>query len=372
MDEPIIPQQNISLSGVAGGGEIDIYTYFTASPYFAGFDTYDSPERRVFLGLYQNLSSSLREFLASDITALTIYTAGQAQNLNDEQIYTLAKLIRELILGNIFIKDFPMSISSKLSIDDIRAGSIANKIIAESFGPILEDIKRIQRNKFSEKISQIQKEALPSKLTQPSAKPLPPRTVPAAPAQAQSSQSIPPMPLPQPVQGVSPQATPSIRPPLQMSRSSEDRGSSITSQSGPPRPLQSSPPPLSSTLQQLPRQPESIRQAPQVTPPTPPRPLATPPYQQRQETRDKQQVPPMPPQGQPLPLSQTPAKPPLDSVQSNQFRVPDLGTIPPTPQQPIPPNSAPSRGGVPDIAAQKSLEEDLQKVAGIIDLRDKT
>src|SRR3990167_8900680 len=176
MDEQITSQQNISLSGISGGGEIDIYTYFTASPYFAGFDSYESPERKIFLSSFRSLSPSLREFLSSDTTASTIFTTGQSYNLDDNQIFTLAKAVRELLLGKIFIKDFPLTLSSKLGIDDIKAGEIANKIISKSFGPIIEDVKRIQRSKFPDKIMQMQKESRPEGLNQASAKPAPIKT----------------------------------------------------------------------------------------------------------------------------------------------------------------------------------------------------
>ncbi|OGM99640.1 MAG: hypothetical protein A3B91_03870 [Candidatus Yanofskybacteria bacterium RIFCSPHIGHO2_02_FULL_41_29] len=183
MDEQITSQQNISLSGISGGGEIDIYTYFTASPYFAGFDSYESPERKIFLSSFRSLSPSLREFLSSDTTASTIFTTGQSYNLDDNQIFTLAKSVRELLTGKIFIKDFPITLSSKLGIDDIKAGEIADKLISKSFGPIIEDLKRIQRNKFPDRISQMQKETVPEKLTQPTARPVTSREAPT-PAQA--------------------------------------------------------------------------------------------------------------------------------------------------------------------------------------------
>lgn len=166
MDQQIIPQQNISISGVPGTGEITIYQYFTASPYFAGFDSYANPERKIFLTSFRDLPSSLREFIASDITASTIFSVGQSNDLDDNQIYVLAKSIRELVLGKIFIKEFSFTISSQLGIDDIKASTVVNDIVSKSFGPIMEDLKRIQRSKFPEKIMQLQKEGRPTGLNQ--------------------------------------------------------------------------------------------------------------------------------------------------------------------------------------------------------------
>lgn len=222
MDEQTNPQPNISISGISGGGEIDIYTYFTASPYFAGFTSHNSPEMKIFLGLYRTLPDSLRQFIASDETALTIFTTGQSFNLDDGQIFNLARTIRELLIGNIFIKDFPITISSKLGIDDIKAGEIANKIISKSFGPIIEDVKRIQRSKFPDKIAQIQKSSQPTGLTQPNARPLTsgkpevsPRSEDRPPIQSAPAQAPqPPKPYTySPSQNMRPPVLPTSKPP---------------------------------------------------------------------------------------------------------------------------------------------------------------
>lgn len=244
MDPQAIPQQNtIGISGVTGGGEIDIYRYMTASPYFAGFVAYNSPEMKIFINIFQNLPNSLREYLTSEETALSIYLTGQGYNLDDEQIFEFASSIRGLIIGNIFIKDFPVALSSKLGIDDIKAGEIANKIISQTFGPIIEDVKRIQRGKFPEKIMELQKESRPSGLNQPPYKPTP-QPIP-------SQQTPPPAPMPKPLQS-SP-----VRPPLAM----------------PPRPeLKSAPPPTSPQQQNVRPPGQPSRSVSDIKPPIPAKP----------------------------------------------------------------------------------------------------
>ena len=165
----MLPQQTVS--GIPGGGELSLYQYFTASPLFAGFNDFSGVDRKLFLTDYTNMSVALKNYLSSTETATNISTLGLDYQLDDSQISHIATAIRELILGKIFIKDFPMTISSRLGIDDIKAGEIANNIISKSFGPIIEDLKRIQRIKFPDKITQMQKEAQPPTLTRPSARP---------------------------------------------------------------------------------------------------------------------------------------------------------------------------------------------------------
>lgn len=174
MDEQIPQQQTVS--GISGGGELSLYQYFTASPLFAGFNDFAGSDRKIFLAEYTSMSSALKNYLSSTETAVNISTVGLSYRLEDNQVYLMAAAIRELITGKIFIKDFPFNLSSKLGIDDIKAGEIANKIISQTFGPIIEDVKRIQRNKFPDKIQQLQKEtAKPETLTQPAARPIEPR-----------------------------------------------------------------------------------------------------------------------------------------------------------------------------------------------------
>ncbi len=143
-----------------------MYEYFIASPYMADFDDLNSNEHRIFLGFYSNLNLNLKTFFAASQTANVIYSIGREYNLGDNKISKIGATIRELLVGNIFIKDFPMAVSLKLGIDEVQAGEIANKIISQSFGPIIEDVKKIQRSKFPEKIMQLQKEERPAGLTQ--------------------------------------------------------------------------------------------------------------------------------------------------------------------------------------------------------------
>ena len=152
--------------------DVLMYEYFIASPYMADFDDLNSNEHKIFLGLYSDLSSNLKTFFAASQTANTIYGIGQEYKLNDGKISKIGATIRELLVGKIFIKDVPALLAQKINIDNPRAGEIANKIISQSFGSILEDVKRIQRSKFPERITQLQKEGRPAGLNQAKPPPL--------------------------------------------------------------------------------------------------------------------------------------------------------------------------------------------------------
>lgn len=268
-----------------------VYHYFVASPMYAGFGDLKSNERILFLDGLSRMSPGLKNYFTSADTPEIIFSIGKEYGFEDPQISRLGVLVRELLTGKIFIQDFPMAISSKLGIDDIKAGEIANKIISKSFGPIIEDVKRIQRSKFPDKISQIQKQSQPSGLTQPTAR-------------ADSAQAARPI------------TPPEIKPAT-------------------PSPTQPPPTPIVSPT------PTMVRPAP--PPAGRPSPLPPPP---------DLKIPNLPPQTLSQPQSSPQPAPKL------QFKVPDLDgvKIPATP---------------PANKAQESLEKELEKVASIIDLRNK-
>lgn len=181
-----IPDDVVSIINLSESPD-SIYHYFVASPVFAGFGDFNSPERILFLDNLSKVSSSLKNYLTSSDTTELIFSLGKEAGCDDGQISEIGVLIRGVLTGKIFIKDFPTTISSNLGIDDIKAGELANKLISKSFGPIIEDVKRIQRSKFPEKIMQLQKEGRPTGLNQTKppiqASPMPdPRQPPQTPA----------------------------------------------------------------------------------------------------------------------------------------------------------------------------------------------
>ena len=174
-----------------------IFHYFTASPMYAGFGNLTSPERILFLDNFQKMSPTLRTYMTSSDTVELIFSTGKEYGLEDHQISELGILVRELLAGKIFIKDFSAIVSSRFGVDDVKAGEIVNKLISQSFSPIIEDIKRIQRSKFPEKIMQLQKEGRPKGLTRSEA--------PRLPAQ----------PLKPPMTDIRPRPAPPQQPPQQ-------------------------------------------------------------------------------------------------------------------------------------------------------------
>jgi hypothetical protein len=380
MDEQILPQQNVS--GISGAGEISLYQYFISSPLFAEFKDFEGPERKLFLNEYSSMSPSLKNFIASTETATYISALGIDYQLDDNQVSQIAGTLREIATGKIFIKDISATISSRLGIDDIKAGEIANKVVSKTFSPIIEDIKRIQRTKFPEKIAEMQKGAQPATMTRPSAMG---EIRPGGMAQpiTKTAPSVPPIQNPsapqpiKPIQNNQPQAVRPASPQPQVVR--------------PPQP--SVQPPSDPQIRQAPLVPPLQRPNDDASLPagrqgsaTASRPnvmTSRPQTQQPQQTLPAQPPRPQPqpvePQQAPLPKPkpQLPPRPdmplvPPSELKNPEYKVPGFGnTQQPMGQKPPMPNIK-QNGGLPDQDAQKTLEAELEKVAGVLDLRNKS
>lgn len=69
-------------------------------------------------------------------------------NLNREQSALLSRLIRTVLIADTYIGDMPAQISSKLGVDQSTALEIARAVVSQLFAPVIEDIKKLQLQKF--------------------------------------------------------------------------------------------------------------------------------------------------------------------------------------------------------------------------------
>lgn len=168
-------EEQTTVGQVTSSSKIGTAEYFIASPFFAGFDELESIEYGKFLDIYSTLPPYVKIYFSSPETAEVIYSLGTKFNLSDTEISATASMIRGVIIGNIFIKEFPSLLSTKLNIDEQKSKEIANDIVSKSFGTILSDIQRIQRAKFPERIAQMKDGVQPPQVYRPQTPPPPPQ-----------------------------------------------------------------------------------------------------------------------------------------------------------------------------------------------------
>jgi hypothetical protein len=343
------------------------------TPFTAGsFSLTSSTDIQSYSSQFEFISPPVEKIIFEFSTAEFIEERiGVAFNLSREQKKHIANIIRELLLGSLFIGDFISTVKTKLNVDDKKAGDIVSMIVAELFPPAIESIKRIQRIKFPNKIQELAK------------------SKPAAPAQ---QGTVPPPSAAAPKPQVPEIKKETVSP--QMSSQPQSMRPPVMPQ-GSPKP---SLPPLPGVTT-----PPANRQA---TPPAMPKPAVPPPAPKPSVTLPpKINVPPATPAAPQSPPSTMAAKP--------EFKIPDLGssslppptdvagrgssipgqnlkdsggigTLPnrpaaPAPSKPAPPKPVNATQGKPTPPKQepivfkeeknKSIDEELDKIANVIDLR---
>lgn len=101
-----------------------------------------------------SLPESLKNILMDPSTADFIEdNLGSSFNLTPEQKIEITRIIRDVLLGDLFIGDMVQNISDRMNLVLDEAKKIGNLIVSELFRPAIEDIKKIQAERFPEKIN---------------------------------------------------------------------------------------------------------------------------------------------------------------------------------------------------------------------------
>lgn len=103
------------------------------------------------LKLPTNVQNIFRNFSTAELIEENL---GQTFGLNVEQKANLTRILRDMLLGDIFWGDFPKTISDRLQVDSNTADQIVKALTKGLLMPALEDIKTMQREKFRDRIPQ--------------------------------------------------------------------------------------------------------------------------------------------------------------------------------------------------------------------------
>ena len=120
------------------------------SPYYVDSD--NQRDLDILLERTFSLGDSSRHVLLSADTPCFIQTLGLIFDLSENQSSNLSRIVRDIILGDTFIGNMTTEIEKRLNLPPETAQQIRNKIINELFAPAIEDIKKVQREKFANKI----------------------------------------------------------------------------------------------------------------------------------------------------------------------------------------------------------------------------
>ena len=131
---------------------LNLSPYYVANSKTPGFDW----ER--FQDKIDEISEVLFALLVAEETSEFIKSLTQKYVQLSVQGQDVARLVRDIAIGDVFIGDMPTEISKRLGIDPATAREIANQIVAQLFTPALEDIKKVQAAKFPGKLPAKQQE----------------------------------------------------------------------------------------------------------------------------------------------------------------------------------------------------------------------
>lgn len=109
------------------------------------------------LSFFQKVSSlpdSIKNIMADPSTTDFIEdTLGPNFKLTNNQKTEITRIIRDVLLADLFIGEMAQSISVKAKLAPDEAKGISDLIVSELFGPAIEDIKRIQAQIFTERVN---------------------------------------------------------------------------------------------------------------------------------------------------------------------------------------------------------------------------
>lgn len=126
--------------------------YLQYSPFFADAAKMSDLDWERLNVKIDQLPQTLADFLIDIKVSEFVDTLTQKYIQLSPQGSEMARLIRDVVIGDIFIGNMPKEISSRLGIDQAFAREIANLIVSQLFTPIIEDLKKVQNERFPGKL----------------------------------------------------------------------------------------------------------------------------------------------------------------------------------------------------------------------------
>lgn len=143
--------------------------YLQFSPYFAQQDIEKAEKRSMFLKSFDILPQKLKDFLAAMDTAEKIMNIGNTFGLDEFDSEAVALAVRKLAMGEISVGNGADFITNETELPRERAKNLLSLLVNEVLVLVLEDIKKIQSQKFPEKVAKTSENPKPFI----SAKPMP-------------------------------------------------------------------------------------------------------------------------------------------------------------------------------------------------------
>lgn len=97
-----------------------------------------------FYKKFSQLSKKIQDLMIDMSTAELVKKIVTDFRLTEENGEEIARIIRDILLGDVYYKDLENALGKRLKIDTAKAQQITNIINNQLFGPVIEEIKKIQ------------------------------------------------------------------------------------------------------------------------------------------------------------------------------------------------------------------------------------
>lgn len=156
MPEEIISDQEIDQVIQEFGDSSDTEDPTVYSPFEVDFERLNNEERawNGFVASLNSLPEKIQTIIMSADTRVFLqYEIGEVYQLSSAQSAELSRIVRNILMGVMFSGDMVRELVARLRIDPTQAQEIKDLIVKSVFTPALEDIKKVQAQKFPDKVT---------------------------------------------------------------------------------------------------------------------------------------------------------------------------------------------------------------------------
>jgi hypothetical protein len=104
-----------------------------------------------FVLAVDGMPSTIKQLIIDSSTVDFLISLSETYDLSDEQSTKLTILIRDILMGKVFIGSMTERIQTSIGLDPQTAKQARDQIIRDLFAPAIEDIKIIQQKNFANK-----------------------------------------------------------------------------------------------------------------------------------------------------------------------------------------------------------------------------
>ena len=126
---------------------------YPCTPFNVDLYSLSNVEKENYTENFRKLSTSLREIATKLETTIFIEEVlGTQFKLDHSQMKDIARIIRDIILSDIYLGDIVRTVQERLQVDEQKAKEISSMIVSQLFAPVMEELKKAQMEKYGDKM----------------------------------------------------------------------------------------------------------------------------------------------------------------------------------------------------------------------------